>query len=236
MILPERKNFNFVPSPKCDYSVYRVSNNGKRWYEIEQTGEKFPSITTVLSAGDQEWLEKWKAEVGEERAERVSRVASQTGTQFHKACENYLKNKHPFTTDEEVKMFVPMIFPRFKKFQPILNRIDNIMFQENMMCSRKIGVAGTCDCVAEFDGVLSIIDFKTSKRKKKRDDIIGYFTQETAYAIMMFDMYGIKINNLVTLISVEDEEPQVFIEKPKDHYENLKHCIDIFHRKNDAQK
>lgn len=223
--------FTHVDLPENNQVWKRKNVNGKRMYVLQGGDEiSLPSITSVLSCRGKKSLFEWRDRVGSEEANRISRKAASTGTQIHKACENYLNNKDPFTVDDEVGMFLPMVTARFNQFKPILNRIDNIMAQELFMAAPKLGVAGTVDCIAEFDGVLSIIDFKTSRRRKSEKYIKNYFTQETAYSIMAYEMYGLKISNLVTLISVEDDEPQVFITKPQFHYEYLKESIGMFHR------
>lgn len=223
--------FNHIDLPENNQVWKRKNIDGKRHYVL-QGGEEIalPSITSVLGCRGKKSLLEWRNRVSPQEANRISRRASGLGTQFHKACENYLNNVDPFKTDGEVNMFVPMIKPRFEQFKPILNRIDNIMAQELFMAAPKLGVAGTVDCIAEFDGVMSIIDFKTSSRPKKESYIKNYFTQETAYSIMAYEMYGLKISNLVTLISVEDGEPQVFVTKPQLHFDYLKESIGMFHR------
>lgn len=220
--------FTHVHLPENTFKAKRVEKDGFRYYAVDEDETKYTSITSVLSCRNSLFLDEWKQRVGEEEAAKVSRIASQTGTQIHKAAENYLNNVNPFTTDDDVKFFAPTIVPRFKKFKKLLDRINFVHAQEAMMVSKKLGLGGTVDCIAEFDGVLSIIDFKTSKRLKDRLDIKNYFAQETAYAIMFYETTGIKINNLVTLISVDGEEDQVFIEKPSDHFEYLKESIEMY--------
>lgn len=217
--------------PYSKYIWNRTTRDGHRYY-TDSVGNYLPSITSVLSEWKSEWLDEWKKNVGVDYATRISRVAAATGTQLHKACENYLNNIDPFVPDDEVKVFMPQVKHRFNQFKTCLDRIDNIYCQEHMMGSVRLGVSGTVDCIADFDGVLSIIDFKTSKRLKHRDDIINYFLQKTAYAIMFYDMYGIEVKQLVTLISVEGvSEPQVFITGVSKHYGELKEAIIEYNRK-----
>jgi hypothetical protein len=203
----------------------RVVVDNKRFYTISGSDNSIllPSISTVLSDGsDNSWLEEWKQRVGEEEAERVSRISKQTGTQLHKLTENYLNNIKETTTDDEVKFFTPMVLARFQLFKPLLNRISNIRCQERMMGSIKIGIAGTVDCIADWDGVPSIIDFKTSKRKKKIEDIQSYLAQATAYAIMFYECTGIRISQIVIIMSVENDDNLVFVSNIRKHYEYLK--------------
>ena len=88
-----------------------------------------------------------------------------------------------------------------------------IYAQEIRMYSDHLRLAGTVDCVAKFDGKLSVIDFKTSSRSKNKEGISNYFMQCTAYAIMFEEMFGIPVSQTVVAIAVEDDAPQIFVEK-----------------------
>jgi len=169
----------------------------------------FPSITTTLSILSRDVIEKWKARVGEEEAARVSYRASVRGTAVHEIIEKYIDNVEGFKDG-----YTPDIINSFLAVKPILdNRIGRVFAQEAPLYSEHLGVAGRVDCVAEFDGKRSIIDFKTSKKPKPKAWITNYFMQETAYAIMWEERTGQPIEQLVTIISVDGEnEPQVFIE------------------------
>jgi genome maintenance exonuclease 1 len=109
-----------------------------------------------------------------------------------------------------------------------LNRIDNIWYQECALYSKQLGLAGRVDCIAEFDGVLSIIDFKTSKKIKTKNMIEDYFWQECAYSLMLEEMIGAPTHQLVTIMAVEDEQPLLFIEKTEDHIEGLVKAIKFY--------
>jgi genome maintenance exonuclease 1 len=111
---------------------------------------------------------------------------------------------------------------------PLLDRIDNIHYQEQALWSVQLGLAGRVDCIAEFDGVLSVIDFKTSKRIKHRNDILDYFWQEAAYSLMYEELVGQPINNLVTIMAIEGEPPALFIEKTEDHIDGLVKAIQFY--------
>lgn len=220
--------FTHVSPPQPKYNWVRSVRDGKRVYVCEGEDYVLPSITTVLGSLENKGLDEWRRRVGEKEANRISNIAKITGTQLHKMCENYIKNKPVDETDEEVKVFLPCIRPRFNRFKPLLDRINNVYLQEKAMASLKLGVSGTPDCIGEFDGVLSIIDFKTSRKPKTEDYIKNYFIQETAYAIMFYEMYDLRATQLVTLISVENGEDQVFIQKPKDHYPDLINAIGVY--------
>lgn len=197
----------------------------------DEGNHKFPSITTVLGIKDTDWLENWKASVGEDRAHAISSQASQTGTQIHHLCEMHLKNSVPTFTSELMRakwlsQQTPKIdnhvFNRFVRMKPILSRINNIQLQEIPLGSLKLRVAGTPDCIGEFDGELAVIDFKTSQHPKKSEWIRNYFIQETAYCIMFFEMFGVKIGKIVTLISCMHGEDQIFIQHPRYFVDELK--------------
>jgi genome maintenance exonuclease 1 len=110
-----------------------------------------------------------------------------------------------------------------------MHHINNIYYIEHALWSEQIGLAGRVDLIAEWDGVLSVIDFKTSKRVKSKDDIQDYFWQECAYALMMEELTGIAVNQLVTVMAVQDENPLIFIEKTEDHIEGLLGAIKFYH-------
>lgn len=151
---------------------------------------------------------EWRKRVGEEEANRVSGRAKSRGTAVHSLCESYLRNEKvepgPFDLDT------------FRSLQPLLDRIDNIHCLETQLYSNYLQVAGTVDCIAEFDGKTSVIDFKTSTRVKSRDDIHGYFMQTSAYAVMFEELTKIPVGRLVILMSVDNEDPLVFVEKRDD--------------------
>ena len=175
-------------------------------------GKSYPSVTTVLSILSEEAIQKWRARVGEEEANRVSYRASSRGTSVHEIIEKYLDNDPNFQKD-----YMPNIIDNFKAIQNILdNRVGKIYAQEAPLYSDHLGLAGRVDCIGEFDGEISIIDFKTSKKIKKKEWITNYFIQESAYAIMWEERTKMPIVNLVTIISVDNEEPQVF----KEHRDN----------------
>lgn len=169
---------------------------------------KYPSITTVLSILSEDGIRAWRARVGEEEANKISRVAATRGTNVHAIIEKYLNNEEDYADG-----YLPNIIGNFKDVQPILdNKIGRIHAQEVPLYSNHLRVAGRVDCVGEFDGTLSIIDFKTSRKLKKKEWIDGYFIQAAAYAIMYEERTGTPITQLVILIAVDNESPQIFIE------------------------
>lgn len=208
----DTKTFTHMNLPKLP-KLSRKNIDGKRVY-VNENDEKYPSVTSVLSVRGKKGIYEWRQRVGEEEANKISRKASTRGTRIHKLCEDYLLNK-------ELPELSPLDLDTWKKFRPIVERIDNIHFVEPFLYSNHLQMAGQCDCIAEFDGKLSIIDFKTSRRLKKHEQISNYFAQCAAYAVMYEELTGIAINRTVILIAVDGEDPQIFIEKRDNYTEYL---------------
>ena len=175
-------------------------------------GKKYPSITTVLSIRHEGEIQAWRARVGEEEANRISSRACIRGEAVHKLVERYVQNEELISKD-----FLPHIWHAFTTIRPIIeSRLNNIALSESPLFSDHLQLAGRVDLVAEFDGVLSIVDIKTSRRVKEKSDFDNYFLQEAAYAIMFEERTGIPITNLVTIMVVDENEPRVF----KEHRDN----------------
>ena len=212
--------FNYCP-PKdlCDLKS-ETFTDGKRYYTLED-GTRLPSVTTVLGAQKKQAILDWRKRVGEEDANRVSRKATSRGTNVHTLCERYLNN-------EPLGKIMPDALEMFLSIKPTLNRINNIHYQEQALWSKQLGMAGRVDCIGEFDGKLSVIDFKTSKKIKSIDDIEDYFWQTSAYSLMYEELIGQPINNLVIIMAVENEQPLVFMEQTKDHIDGLVSAIQFY--------
>jgi genome maintenance exonuclease 1 len=172
--------------------------DGSRVY-VTPTGEKYPSVTTVLSDYGKEAILEWRKRVGEEKANEVSRKATTRGTGVHKALETYLNNED--TSGLNMMPNVKSLFVRMK--QEIDEKVNNIHCLEDRLFSHELKLAGTVDCIAEYKGVLSVIDFKTSVRLKKKENIGGYFMQGAAYATMFNEMTNLNIDQVVILIGVD---------------------------------
>jgi hypothetical protein len=194
------------------YNDLSTTNKGGRKYQTPN-GD-YPSITTLLGNLSKKAIMEWRDRVGHEEANKISRQAAGRGTAVHAVCENYVNNDPDYA-----KGLMPNILHDFKRIKDILDtRIGIVYGQELPLYSDHLGVAGRVDCVAEFDGKLSIIDYKTSRKTKKKEWIESYFMQECFYAIAWEERTGIPITQLVTIISVDDAEPQVFIEH-RDNYD-----------------
>jgi genome maintenance exonuclease 1 len=178
---------------------------------VDPDGNRYPSITTVLSILSEEAIAAWRKRVGDEEANRIGHRASSRGTSVHAIIEKYLLNED--TTD-----YLPHIRQSLENVRPILDKnITKIYGLETALYSRHLGVAGRCDCVGVFDGVPSIIDFKTSRRVKTHDKISNYFAQMAGYAVMWEERTGMPITNTVIIMDVDDNEPIVFREHRDNH-------------------
>ena len=181
-----------------------TAEDGTRVY-LTPSGKKYPSVTTVTGLHTKEGILKWRRRVGEEEANRVSAKASARGTRIHTMCEKFLLGEE----------FTPDIFDAemFNSMKYWLDDIDNIHALETPLYSDYLQVAGTVDCIADFQGKLSVIDFKTASKPKDRDDIYNYFMQTAAYAVAFEERTGIPIGRLVIIMAVENDDPRLFIEK-----------------------
>ena len=215
--------FKHVALEQAIPPLKQVNEHGTRYY-VTPEGNKYPSITTVLSEYNRKQIYEWRQRVGEEQANQISRQASSRGTRIHKLCEDYLNNLEPtFKTPLDTELFQSIV--------PELTRINNIHAQELRMYSDHLRIAGTVDCIGEHDSRLSVIDFKTAKRPKRQEDIENYFMQASAYAIMFEERTGIPIQKLVILIAVDDSSPQVFIEKRDNFIDSLLYYRDLYESK-----
>lgn len=206
------KNFNHVDHQiKLPVLSRETTPQGRKYFTPE--GKVYPSVTTVLSIQEKSGLMEWKKRIGEVEAQKISTQAGVRGTAVHKLTEDYLNNVADYS-----KQHMPSNILFFRQVKDILDeRVDNIWFQEQFLYSDYLETAGQVDCIAEFDGKLSIIDFKTSRKQKKRDWIKNYFMQEAFYAVAFEERTGKPISQLVTIITVDGDDPQIFIEKRDDH-------------------
>jgi len=189
-------------------------------------GKQYPSITTVLSLLSREAIQAWRARVGEEEANKISRQASGRGTAVHDLLERYVDNDPEFD-----KGIMPNIMQSFYDVRKQLDeRLSLVYAQEAPLYSEHLGVAGRVDCVGVWDGKNSIIDYKTSRKVKKKEWISSYFMQCAAYAIMWEERTGTPITQLVVLIAVDDNEPQVFIEHRDNWVGPLRDAITNYRR------
>ena len=199
-----------------------------RFYTNLNTNESYPSITTVLGAQSKQGILEWKKRVGEEVANHISNQAATRGTAVHNMVEDHLNNLDIDENEKYKKQFLPRMM--FNILKPELAKINNIRLQEAAMFSTDYTVAGRVDCIAEYDGVLSVIDFKTSTKEKSEDWIENYFIQGAAYSQMYKEHFGEEVTQVVILITTEQGTTQVFKKNPYDYLEKLKQYVEEFYK------
>ena len=182
----------------------RVTSDSLRVY-TDPDNNPYPSVTTVLSILSEAGIAAWRARVGEEEANRISTQAANRGTKVHEVIESYVGN-------ELNSEYMPNVMDMFYSIKPTIDQsLTKVYAQEAPLYSKHLGIAGTVDCVGIWNGKNSVIDWKTSKKLKKKEWISGYFMQCAAYAIMWEERTGMPITQLVVGIAVDNEQPQVFI-------------------------
>ena len=211
--------FNHVIMEMSLEDICARNVGGKRVYEVGD--QRYPSISTICSFRNRKSIAEWRARVGAEEANKISKRATTAGTTVHSMIEDYLNNELDIGKYAD-KHLAKILFTQAKQ---MLARINNIHFQEAPLYSHEFAIAGRDDCIAEFDGKLSIIDFKTSSKEKKEEWVEGYFVQETGYAKMYEERSGIKVEQIVTLITCQTGDTQVFIKNPDDYVPLLKDYI-----------
>ena len=209
--------------------IKATTTDGVRLYETPE-GNKYPSITTVLSVRNKKGLFEWRKRVGEDVANYVARKAANRGTSVHHMCEDYINND--FDEEKHKKKFLPyVLFNQLK--ESVLQKIDNIYAQECGLYSDKYKVAGRVDCIAEYDGKLSIIDFKTSSKERSDDWNESYYIQASAYAEMFEERTGIEINQVAILVVTEDGVVQEFVKNKTEYLPLLSDVIKEWKVKNE---
>lgn len=211
-----RKKFehDFVDLPELSAEI--VEGIGRIYTTPE--GKRYPSITTVLgAASDMSWLEEWKSRVGEEQVRKVSAQAARRGTAVHELAEEYIRNNPKYT-----KGHMPANIATFAQIRPILDEnLSTVHGLEVPLYSDKLRVAGRVDCLGIWKNQLTIIDFKTSKKVKKREDISNYFIQASAYGFMTFERTGMLPKKIAIIMMVDGDDPLVFEENTRDWIEKF---------------
>ena len=221
-------NYNHVPVKLQELTTETI--NRKRFY-VTPEGNKYPSITTVLSNRKKEGLFEWRKRVGSDVANYVARTAASRGTKVHHMCEDYLNNE--FDEEKHKKDFLPFcLFNQLKN--KALTNVNNIHAQEAGLYSDKYKVAGRVDCIAEYKGVLSIIDFKTSSRERNDDWNENYYIQTAAYAEMFEERTGLKTSQIVILVVTEDGTVQEFVKNKQDYLSMLEESMHEWRKLNET--
>ena len=216
------KKFNFIDLDKSKLPVTKGKKiDGFRFYDID--GKAYPSITTVLGIQKKEQLQDWRNKIGEDVANWEMGRAARRGKATHTLIEQYLKGLTP-----SERSVLPLGL--FRLMKPYLDQINNIRLLEKIMYSKDLTIAGQVDCVAEYNGKLSVIDFKTSNKERIEDWVENYFLQCTAYSKMYEETFDEKIEQIVVLIAAEDGTMTSFVKEPKDYMDTLVQSIDSFYK------
>lgn len=212
-------NFNFVKLPELDYDLKSVTIEGSRKYTTPE-GKIYPSVTTILShSTDKSYLIEWRKRVGEEQANRIVKKSSGRGTKLHSICEKYLLNE---LDDMKIRMLMPDIKDFFLQLRPHIDEnIGNVYGLEQALYSDRLRMAGRTDCIAEWNGKLSIVDYKNSIKEKKESSIQNYFIQCTAYAEMFEERTKLPIEQIVVTIANEEGIPQIFVREKSKYITDL---------------
>ena len=199
-----------------DFELEANTIDGVRYYTLP-SGKKAPSITSITSFYNRQTFINWRKKVGEEEANKITKVATDRGTKFHDLVEKYLSNEDV----SSLKGVLPSTKARWIAARESLNKIDNIHALEKPLYSEYFGIAGRVDCIAEYEGELAVIDFKTSKKIKPEKWLQNYFVQETAYACMYYEMTGISVKKIVTLMVADNGDVKVYEKTNKSDYIKL---------------
>ena len=198
-----------------DIELTKRETPGCRLYQCPN-GDWVPSITSVTSFDNRQIFVDWRRRVGEEEANRITKKATARGTDFHEAAQGYLENK-----ELDWNTFLPATQFMFHHAKPYLNQIQNVHAIERTLYSEYLGIAGRVDCIGEYEGELAVIDFKTSDKIKPEKWLENYFVQETAYACMYYELTGIPVKKLITLMVTPGGDVKVFDKRNKDEYIKL---------------
>lgn len=221
----------FIHNPLPLLDLKTIESSKGRTY-VTPAGNKYPSITTLLGAVEKPYLANWRAMLGEKKADAETKRASGRGSAVHLMIERHLQNDENPTRNQE-----PVHTQEYKSTRLYLKKINNILMQEGALYSDLLRIAGRVDCIAEYDGVLSIIDFKTSANDKKSSMIEDYYLQTTAYALMLQELYDIQVDQIVIIMSVErGVVPLVFKQQIEPYIEPLLQRINSYHSKLEAAK
>jgi len=212
------KYFEHQLLPKL--TIPRVEIEGKRYY-VTPSGERYRSVTTILSKLSAKDIQKWRDRVGNEEANKISSKASNRGTKLHNMMEDYVGNVEDFALNK-----MPSTTALFLDIQPFVdNNIDLVYGIEYPLYSDTLRAAGTSDLICSYNGKPTVLDYKTANKPKREEWIFNYFIQSTAYSLMVKERYGIDIEQIVIMIAVDNDNPQVFVKDPN---EFVQKTIDIF--------
>jgi len=183
--------------------IKQINADGKRTYQTP-SGKSYPSLTGVTGLMGREGIKAWRKAVGEQEANRVSRVASSRGTAMHNLAEYYvLQNEAKF--NEAAEKAMPDAIHLFKTLQRKISQgLEEVLAVESQLYSDELEVAGTVDCIGKYFGKYAVMDWKTSRKKKEKSYITNYFCQGAGYAKMWEERTGMKIDHILIFVATEE--------------------------------
>lgn len=210
------------------HKLKQINSPAGRKYETP-TGQSYPSVTTVIGEmSDKSGLDAWRNRVGHAEAKKIGAQAAKRGTTMHRMCEEYLMNQEVSPDNHMFGLAETM----FKSIQSILDKHVSVVHGiEFPVYSHRLKTAGTVDFFCEWDGKKTILDFKTSTRTKQESWIENYFIQATIYVMCLWEIYGIRIDQIAVLIAVEHDQPQLFIKDPMDYMARAHKMFKDYHTK-----
>lgn len=215
------KHFTHKPFPKIE--IPRKEIDGKRYY-VTPGGDHYRSVTTVLSALSKEGIDKWRDKIGHEEANRISNKASTRGTKLHNMMEDYVGNVEDFALNK-----MPSTTSLFLDLQPYVdNNVEEVYGIEYPLYSDRLKAAGTSDLICMYNGKPTILDYKTANKPKQEKWIKNYFIQSTAYSMMVKERYDFDIEQIVIMIAVDNDNPQIFVKDPNEFIKETIHIFDTY--------
>ena len=207
-----------------DHKLERVMVDGKRHY-LTPDGNKYPSVTTILSSINKDAIQEWRNSIGHDEAQKITTQASRRGTAVHLLCEKYVANDPDWA-----KGAMPANIDTFKSIKKYLDDWCDVVYaSELQMYSNELKTAGTCDLIARIHGIRTVADFKTSRKLKEKDWILNYIYQCTAYAIMLQELEGVWCPQIAIIIATDHDGLQVFIEHTADYVKEVKDFFSNYH-------
>ena len=198
-----------------DLELNKKETNGIRLYNLPD-GRWVPSITSVTSFYNRQIFADWRKRVGVEEANRITKKATARGTDFHEAAQAYLENRELLWED-----YRPATKFMMHHATPYLDKINNIHAIERTLFSEYYGLAGRVDCIAEYEGELAVIDFKTSEKIKPEKWLENYFVQEMFYAAAYYELTEIPVKKLITIMVTPAGDVKIFDKRNKGDYIKL---------------
>ena len=214
--------FNHIP---INFQQAQLIEKDDAHYYQTPKGDIFPSITTILqktmNTEKQQSLQNWKEQ--EVAAQYITEESAIIGTQTHKLIENHLNG---ITQTEEVRL---LSVAHFNNLIPFLQKINDIHGTELRLYSDTMKLAGTSDCIAKYDGELSIIDYKTKRSNQQEEWMTDHFIQGTAYSQMFKELTGIEIKQVVILVSSEKNTRMEFVKSTEEYKDLLTQRLNQFY-------